>query len=625
MKTTIYLSDWFFNGGIVGFLRILEHNEDNFAEINENYITFETNKLKNFHKYYFKFFFDKYNIAKQTKERIEKSFEKIKANINKETEDKKVQKQIQEDLKTEKKYIKQIIKNQLDKIKKYENDTYENILNEYNKIDKIKEKEDLEELENIKERIINEIQKDSINKRLTLNLFKSILSKSYFGQNSFLNVVKNSLTFEEQEELMYKDYISNIIEINFLQEIVEEKYIIQDLGEILKEKIKNNLITKEMLKVYTNILNKYIEKGKKLEDIKEYIEEKVFSHCCMCESDKSITSNYSEGNFIPLAVSSDNMTNFFWNQNVNFPICDICKLILFCIPAGISEISKIVKENVNGQVVYREKPVNCFVNYDTNVTELIKNNNYLSQNSKKDKLLSNPYADLILNIVEQEKDLSEWKLQNIFIVEFETEYLAYSRMEYFNIKKYVARFFKSYSEKTIGNINDYRFKLQIMDYILKNKDIKYMINNRLREELKKENKNGFNCYMATKTRLVLNLLKKEEIGVDEIIKKNNGKLYRVYDIGMQIHKELEAKNSANKLEGYVYKMLNSIKAGNKKQFMDIVIRIHMSIEKDISSIFLEVMQDTDLDFESIGHSFVSGLISNKMEKNEKDDKNESKI
>ena len=616
MKTKIYLNDWFFNSGIVGFLRILEHNEDNFAEINENYITFETEKLKNFHKYYFKFFFDKYNIGKKTKERIEKSFEIIKAEINKETDNKQEQKQIQEKLKAEKKYIKQIIKTQLDKIKKYETNTYENILNEYNKIDKIKEKEDIDELDKIKEKIIEEIQKDSINKRLTLNLFKSILSKGYFGQQSFLNVVKNSLIFEEQEELMYKDYISNIIETNFLREIIEEKYSVQDLKKIIEEKIESNLITKEVLQVYTNILKKYIEKGKQLEDIKCYIQEKVFSYCHMCESEKTITSNYSEGNFIPLAVSSDNMKNFFWNQNVSFPICDVCKLILFCIPAGITEISKTTKENVSGQAVYREKAVNCFVNYDTSIKDLLKNNNYLSQNSKMDKTLNNPYADLILNIVEQEKDLNEWKLQNIFVVEFETEYLAYSRIEYFNIKKYIAKFFKRYAEETIGNINDYRYKLQIMDYILKNKDIKYIINTRLREELKKENRNGFNCYMATKTRLILNLLKKEEIDVDEVVKRNNDKVYVLYNLGLSIHEELKIKNEINKIDGYTYKMLNSIKAGNKKEFMDIVIRIHMSMGKDVSPIFLEVMQDTDLDFESIGHSFVSGLISNKFERKE---------
>ncbi len=614
MKTIIYLNDWFYNCGIVGFLRILEYNQDNFAEIHENYIRFETSNLKNFHKYYFKYFFDKYNIGLKTKERIEKSFNIIENCLKQETQDKQEIKKLQENIKAEKKHVKDIIKKQLDKIKKYDDSTYTNILNEYNKIDKIKTKDDIEEINHIKERITGEIQKDNINKRLTLNLFKSILSKNYFGQQSFLNVVKNALTFEEQEEIMYKDYISNIIETDFIQEILQEKYAIEELKILLKEKMQDKLISKEVLQIYSNIQKKYIDKGKHLDEIKEYIHQKVLSHCYMCENDKTLTDNYSEGNFIPLAVSSDNMKNFFWNQNAEFPICDVCKLMLFCIPVGISTISKTTKENINGQAVYREKEVNSFVNYDTSVEELLRTNNYLSQISSKDKTIYNPYEDLILNIVEQEKSISEWQLENIFIVEFETEYLAYSRMEYFNIKRYIAKFFIKYSKNTLNLIKDYRYKIQIMDYILKNKDIKFIINNRLREELTKENRNGFNTYIATKIRLILNLLKKEDIGMDERIKKNNDKLYVLYNLGVSIHEELKAKKEENKIDGYTYKMLNSIKAGNRKEFMDIVIRIHMSMGKDVSPIFLEVMQDTDLDFESIGHSFVSGLISNKFEK-----------
>ena len=495
MKTTIYLNDWFYNCGIVGFLRILEYNQDNFAEIHENYISFETSKLKKFHKYYFKYFFDKYNIGLKTKERIDNSFEKIENYLKQEAQDKQEIKRLQENTKTEKKHVKDVIKKQLDKIKKYDDTTYKNILNEYNKIDSIKTKDDIEEINLIKKIITEEILKDSINKRLTLNLFKSILSKNYFGQQSFLNVVKNALTFEEQEEIMYKDYISNIIEIDFIQEILEERYTIEELKEILKEKLENKLISKEVLQIYSNIQKKYIDKRKKLNEIKEYINQKVLSHCHMCENNKSLTDNYSEGNFIPLAVSSSNMKNFFWNQNVEFPICSICKLILFCIPVGISAISKTTKENVNGQVVYREKEVNSFVNYDTSVEELLRTNNYLSQISSKDKSIYNPYEDLILNIVEQEKSISEWQLENIFIVEFETEYLAYSRMEYFNIKRYIAKFFINYSKNTLSLIKDYRYKIQIMDYILKNKDIKFIINNRLREELTKENRNGFNAYI----------------------------------------------------------------------------------------------------------------------------------
>ena len=153
---------------------------------------------------------------------------------------------------------------------------------------------------------------------------------------------------------------------------------------------------------------------------------------------------------------------------------------------------------------------------------------------------------------------------------------------------------------------------------MKNKDIKYIINDRLRGELKKgEKKSGYNSFLATQIRVILNLLKKEE--KEEMnIKKNNDKLYVIYNLGIQIHEELKSKSEDNKLNGYTYKMLNSIKAGNKKEFMDIVIRLHMAMGKDISPIFLETMQSTGLDFESIGHSFLAGLISNKYEKKEEE-------
>lgn len=614
MKTKVYLNDWFLNCGIIGFLRILEHNEDEFAEINENYISFDTEKLRNFHKYYFKYFFDKYNVGERVVSRLDKSFENLEKYLNIETDNKQEQKEIKDKIKAEKKYIKNTMKSQLDKIKKYNVEIYEEMIEEYNKIDSVKEKEDIGKLNNIKGVFSSNIKKDIINKRLTANLFKSILSNNYFGQMSFLNVVNNARTYEEQEDLMYRDYICNIVEINFLNEIIQDKYALEDIKNKIEEKLNDKLMSKQMLKIYGDIQKKYIKKEKDLNSLKEYIEKEVFSYCYMCENEKSITSDYSEGKFIPLALSSNDAKNFFWNQNVSFPICDVCKLILFCIPAGISIISKTIQENVNGQVVYRDKEINSFVNYDVSIEELRKTNDYLTQSSKNDRTTSNPYADLILNIVEQEKNLSNWQLQNIFVVEFETEYLSFSRIEYFNIKRYIAEFFTEYAKNSLVLIKDYRYKIQIMDHIMKNKDIKYVINNRLREELNKEFRNGFNCFLATKTRLDLNLLKKEDINMKENIKKNNDKLYVLYNLGISIHEELKAKKETNKIDGYIYRMLNSIKAGNKKDFMDIVIRIHMSMGKDVSPIFLEVLQDTDLDFESIGHSFVSGLISDKFEK-----------
>ena len=188
---------------------------------------------------------------------------------------------------------------------------------------------DIGKLNNIKDVFSSNIKKDIINKRLTANLFKSILSNNYFGQMSFLNVVNNTRTYEEQEELMYRDYICNIVEINFLNEIIQDKYALEDIKNKIEEKLNDKLMSKQMLKIYGNIQKKYIKKEKDLNSLKEYIEKEVFSYCYMCENEKSITSDYSEGKFVPLALSSNDAKNFFWNQNVSFPICDVCKLILF--------------------------------------------------------------------------------------------------------------------------------------------------------------------------------------------------------------------------------------------------------------------------------------------------------
>lgn len=596
--------------GIVGFLRILNENKNDFTIRRNNYIEFDTEDLRDFHKYYFNYFFKKYNVAENVENRIRNSFEYLENNIEIVWDDKEREKERKDKIKSNKKYIKEVIKKQLDKIKKIDENTYEEMKEQYDRIDKVAIKQEIIE---ITEKLIFNIKKDNINNRLTLNLFKSILSNTYYGQPSFLNVVKTALSYEEQQEVMYKDYISNIVETGFINDIMQNKYDIKKIREYI-ENAKRSNITKDIEKIYSKIEKDHIEKSKTIEDIQKYLKEKVIRRCSMCENEIGLTTNYSEGNFVPLAISSDNARNFFWNQNVKMPICDVCKLILFCIPAGMTTITKTIKEN--GE--YREKQILSFVNYDTGIERLYKTNINFGNKSRYENRNGNPYSELILDIVEQDKQVSMWQLENIFVVELEAEYGAYSRIEYFNIKRYMSLFFKDYAQKTLSKIWDYRYRLQIVDYIMKNKDIKYIINDRLRDEIKKgEKKNGYNSFLATQTRMILNVLKKEGKEVDDI-KKNNDKLYVIYNLGVQIHSELKSKGEDNKLDGYTYKMLNSIKAGNKKEFMDIVIRLHIAMGKDVSPIFIEIMQTTGLDFESIGHSFLAGLISNKYEKKEEE-------
>lgn len=608
MKAKIYLSDWFYNAGIVGFYRIFKDKEK--LEIKDNYIEFDTKELRNFADEYFEYFFIQYNVAERTMQRVANNFKIISQNLTKEPNNKEDENRIKEAIKTQKTYFKNTIKGQLIKIKKFDEDTYETISNAMNKIDEIKDKEQVQELDEIYALIKENLEKTNINQKLTMNFFKSILSNSYFGQPSFLNVVKSSLPYEEQKEVMYKDYISNIIEMDFIKDILSNKYDINEIKEIINKKDQSQL-TNQIIKIYQNILKK-----KDLNQIQEYLKEKALSDCSMCNSEEILPSQYSEGNFIPLAVSSDNMSNFFWNQNVNLQICDICKLILFCIPAGVTSIIKTVKDN--GE--YKEQNVYSFVNYDTNITELIKTNNNFRDRSKKEKTNYNPYAEIILDIVDQNKQISNWQLENIFVVEFDAEYRAFSRMEYFNITRPVAEFFTKYATDSLNKIKDYKYRVQVVDYILKNKDTKIIINNRIRDNFTNDIKNNIDSYYATKARMNINLLKKGDKNM-EGIEKNNKKLGAIYNIGIATREKFKQKNMENKLDGYIYKMLNCIKQGNKNDFMDIIIRLHISIEESISPIFIESMKEGDLAFEDIGHSYLAGLASNRYEKNEEVENN----
>ena len=608
MKAKIYLSDWFYNAGIVGFYRIFKDKEK--LEIKDNYIEFDTKELRNFAEEYFEYFFTQYNVAERTMQRVANNFKIISQNLTKEPNNKEDENRIKEAIKTQKTYFKNTIKGQLIKIKKFDEDTYETISNAMNKIDEIKDKEQVQELDEIYALIKENLEKTNINQKLTMNFFKSILSNSYFGQPSFLNVVKSSLPYEEQKEVMYKDYISNIIEMDFIKNILSNKYDINEIKEIINKKDQSQL-TNQIIKIYQNILKK-----KDLNQIQEYLKEKALSDCSMCNSAEILSSQYSEGNFIPLAVSSDNMSNFFWNQNVNLQVCDICKLILFCIPAGVTSIIKTVKDN--GE--YKEQNVYSFVNYDTNITELIKTNNNFRDRSKKEKTNYNPYAEIILDIVDQNKQISNWQLENIFVVEFDAEYRAFSRMEYFNITRPVAEFFTKYAIDSLNKIKDYKYRVQVVDYILKNKDTKMIINNRIRDNFTNDIKNNMDSYYATKARMDINLLKEGDKNMEDI-EKNNKKLGAIYNIGIATREKFKQKNMENKLDGYIYKMLNCIKQGNKNDFMDIIIRLHISIEESISPIFIESMKEGDLAFEDIGHSYLAGLASNRYEKNEEVENN----
>ncbi|MFN3814511.1 MAG: type I-B CRISPR-associated protein Cas8b1/Cst1, partial [Aquificaceae bacterium] len=65
MKEKVYLGDWLYNAGIVGFIRIFEHNGSrDRITLADNYIEFDIEDLSDFHERYFNFAYEKIDLYK---------------------------------------------------------------------------------------------------------------------------------------------------------------------------------------------------------------------------------------------------------------------------------------------------------------------------------------------------------------------------------------------------------------------------------------------------------------------------------------------------------------------------------------------------------------------------------
>ncbi|MBM7623758.1 type I-B CRISPR-associated protein Cas8b1/Cst1 [Sporohalobacter salinus] len=607
--------------GIVGFIRIIER-ADKKKEIvmKDNYLEFDSSLLEKFDKYYFDYFLDEYNISKRECDKV-KRYVKIAENEDR--------------FKAATKWVQDTIKNNRNKIKgKLENKSYEE---EFDRIfdarREIKKPKQLDELKELVEDFKAVMNKKEVFERLTLNKVRSVLSSGYFGQVSFLQRNRARDSVEEQREVMKKDYVQRVLDDVRLDETLQTADNVEELQAFIEEemdklqqKVKDGVLSKNKLSKYPyrrllkKLNKKFIKKGKTLEEIKSYLSDEVLS-CSIWEQYRSnsqftrkndVSCDFTEGVFIPLAVSNKKSRNFMWNGNTAFPICNLVKLILLCTPAGATEM---------------ENDYDGFVNLDTSIEDLYRHNQNLRRNKREEE---NPFESLIYDIVSEAKQKSKWLLQNILFIEINAEYDSKScKLNYFNIPKSVATYFKNYAEQDLSKIGDKRFKRNVVNLILSDKTIKneiynfekgakdtVVVNNlnslidaKLRDEVNKETSFAHDPLVATVAKYKLNQIKKE----CEEVKEKGKTIWWIFNEGQKLGKSI----AKNKIQGLAYRLLNATNAKNKKQFMDSLLRVYMGVGKEVPTVLLNVMHEEDMEFETVAHSFVSGFIS-------KDDEQEDK-
>lgn len=283
-KIRLYMEDWLYNSGLVGFYNILKYAEDDVV-IKQNYIEFESDNLVEFEKKYFNYFINKYKDILSLNKII--SFEEF---ILKH-EESNFEEFNEKSLEFTNKYISDVAKKQI-KSNSYKS-AYELIgssvdileLEKKLKTINLKKKQDIKD-------ILPEIKH-------TFDLLKQIIeymkleeSKKYIGaKNTMYTIIKNGwdgvcfLNSKTEEKDMYIDY---------------KEYFIDPTIEYLNT-----------------------DKSK-------------FKYSCFSCNRKMKNLDNSLSFLNSIGFDVNKKSSHVWGFQNDIAACPICKLIYSCVPAGIS-------------------------------------------------------------------------------------------------------------------------------------------------------------------------------------------------------------------------------------------------------------------------------------------------
>ena len=599
----VYLGEWHLNLGIVGFMNILDYSEIPYTK-KANYLEFDSSILKDFPNYYFKFFLNKYS----KKESLQRSINYAKGSYS------KGYMSLKDANKTIREAIMYEAKKLSDKGTGFDNDAFLELKDITTEISKLKDYT-VEDLDVEIDKCMAILGSDRINERLTLNVIRSVFGSVYFGQASYLQKSGSKYMSDESANKVYKDYIYQMDTLKTLRGIVE-KGVIKDISDYVdatledlsvKGKYSNTRVANisSILKGIKKVLTP--PKKKQLPTDDELLEKinnilNATHTCSVCDEETHLFSEMTEAIFSPILLSSANSLNLYWDLNVNTKVCDVCRLMYLCADAGS----------------VKEGDKYTFVNMQSSIDDLYNSNIVLKNKVNRDS----SFVELISYLVDTDIQKSKWRLQNIQIVEYFTDMDSNkSRVGYYSIPNYLVKFLVSKDVDVLKGINNNKLKLKVLKDLLLNKDIGSVILNELFEITKLRPSKWdvyFDLERLVQLRYILNKYKEGNVENMQLKTLTICKMR-----GTDIREAYKNSGTDSRLNTIIYKLLNTVKVGNRHAFIDIVLRLFNNCKMNVPSAMVEILADNDNDFENIAYAFISGLSSDRYIKENKEENGNS--
>lgn len=587
MKVELRMSEWMVNMGLVGLYRVFEYGRKQ-GIISDEYkdsvtvkpwgIELDTDVLPQLPRAYFLYLLEEYSVAKRECDKLD-AYVKQVAN----------EKQFKSNIDA----LKKSISDTRTKILRYfTHETMENTLKQIREIKKYEQVHRLGEHIRTLKQVYSE---PKINEKLTLNYFKhTILKPLFFGQVSFLNVSKNNLDFDGHVEEFYNSYVFPVMNDLQLESVLNDSHSIEEISDLLEKKGQYQPF-KQLKRAW---------KKKTLKEVQEYVKTKI--NKCLLFNERLAFYNFEEMVFSPIGVAKDKAFNFSWHFDSEQPrpLSSLAKLVLLFAPIGSTIYYK--NEGINEQTERRLYA--GFVQTDATFAEVLQKNNHFRQLKKKRE----PFNKIVSQLVQSVKKESDYAVDHLFFLEFFSDYESKkTHLHYYHLPMYLAHYFKQHADR-LDYIKPYDYREQFVQYVLRGADPIHVIYNYLRDCIKNE-RHTIGPYIAVRERNRILQFKK---GVRDV-SKTDKRVGALFMQGREIREAImRSSGSEKKVTSIAYRLLNAAKAGNRKNFMDTLLRIYMSADRPISPIFLNALHERDLDFATVANAFIAGLLANQYKEEE---------
>lgn len=569
-EIVIKLDDWLKNAGILGFYRIvMEAGLKDYIKVRNNTLTFSEEVLENFSNAYFGYFNKHYEKAFTVFVMIHylPVIEKLEKNGLE-----NITKEQLNILNIKIKYFKEKLKSksykkacELMRID-FKPDIREKELKEV----KLKDKQNpIDKLSDIEEQI--RLLKD------TIAVLDSKEGKKYIGASNAMYTILNKA----------------IGEVSFLNSNVKEKDMY-----------------KEMERYFSLPALEYLKANK----------EKYKYHCFSCNNPiKNLDIGYSLMKHIGFDIKRK--TSNVWNFNNDVSICPVCRLVYACVPAGITYLGN----------------KGIFVNYNhrleglSKINDRIRNVIYTNEISQK-----SIFVGLVQGMQEEFHENVKYELQDLQVVRYANSKYTFNILSKVFLKVILeVNKMKNIKDGIItgdhlGNIKKASWKErnesfylyeEVMDNLLNGRNQFLLIYKLIQFYLSGKS----DCYFKMKSLysvIVINdRFLKEVRGMEKEMQEFYNPVFKARKLGYALQIDYNSRiNSSEKynkkLNSIAYRMLNALKTNNISAFMDSFINAYMYVMKPIPRLFSDYLND-EIQFKNIGYAFITGMIGEKVEDNNK--------